>query len=231
VNPYVSEETGVDNDLQQDGTEPGQNGQQVDPQQVDSPQVDAQQVDAQQVDAQQVNGQQVDAQQVNGQQVDAQQVDAQQVQSSGQEAGQDGAQPPQANGPNTQQIANASQTAVDETAGLGQDGQSEGRPTSEAQGSQWRPPEQAAEDPAIDEARQTQGNKQQSGPGQALPPHEKAQFDNIRQDQKPLSAVKVEGGGVATSERPGTPAAQRGQDRDRGGRGNDGRGNDGGRER
>ncbi|WP_327639872.1 hypothetical protein OHB24_16340 [Kribbella sp. NBC_00482] len=242
VNPYVAEETGVDNDLQNDGTELGQDGQEADPQQVDSPQVDAQQVDNPQVDAQQVGDPQVDTQAVNGQQVEApqadtQQVDAQQVQASGQgaEAGQDGAQPPQPKGPDTQQIANASQNAVDETAGLGQeDGQSpgsqtEGPSTSQAQGSQWRPPEQAAEDPAIADAK-AQGNKQRSGPAQALPPDEQAQFDNTRGDQEPLSKVKVDSAGVATNDRPGTPAAQRGQDRNRG-QGNDGRGNDGGRER
>ncbi|WP_410789421.1 hypothetical protein [Kribbella sp. C-35] len=191
VSPYVAEETGVDKDLQNDGTELGQDGRQVDPQQVEA----------------------------SGQ---------------GVEAGQDGAQPPQPKGPNTQQIANASQTAVDETAGLGQEdgqsGQTEGPSTSQAQGTQWRPPEQAAEDPAIAEAK-GQKNGRPSGPGPELPPDEKATFDHVRTDQKPLTAVKVEGGGVATSERPGTPAAQRGQDRDRGGRGNDGRGGDGGRER
>jgi hypothetical protein len=106
----------------------------------------------------------------------------------------------------------------------------EGPSTSQAEGTQWRPPEQAAEDPAIAEARATQGNKQQRGPGKELPPDEKAQFDNTRGDQEPLSKVKVDSAGVATNDRPGTPAAQRGQDRNRG-QGNEGRGNDGGRER
>ncbi|MGW6198117.1 hypothetical protein ACWF0M_18380 [Kribbella sp. NPDC055110] len=103
--------------------------------------------------------------------------------------------------------------------------------TSQAQGTQRRPPEKAAEDPAIAEARATQGNKQRSGPAQELPPDEKAQFEHTRGDQEPLSKVKVDSASVATNDRPGTPAAQRDQDRDRGGRGNDGRGGDGGRGR
>ncbi len=212
----------------------GQNGVQF----ADQNEATADAESGQQVDAQQVEAPQADTQQVDAQQVEAPQADAQQVQASGQgvEAGQDGAQPPQPKGPNTQQIANASQNAVDEAAGLGQeDGQSpgsqtEGPSTSQAQGTQWRPPEQAAEDPAIAEAKGQQ-NGRSSGPGPELPPNEKATFDNVRTDQTPLSSVKVEGGSVATSERPGTPAAQRGQDRDRGGRGNDGRGDDGGRGR
>ncbi|TDW90679.1 hypothetical protein EV137_4502 [Kribbella pratensis] len=106
----------------------------------------------------------------------------------------------------------------------------EGPSTSQAQGTQWRPPERAAEDPAIAEARETQGDKQQRGPGKDLPPHEQAQFHHTRGDQEPLSKVDPKNAALATNDRPGTPAAQRGQDRDRGGRGNDGRGGDGGRD-
>jgi hypothetical protein len=169
-----------------------------------------------------------------GQEVPAQQP--QQVQAQTVDAPEQGAdQVPQAQGPNTQQIANASQTAVDETAGLGQDGQdgqdgqspggqTEARSTSQAQGTQWRPPEQAAEDPAIDAAK-AHKNGRPSGPGPELPPDEKAKFDHVRADQKPLTAVKVNGGSVAAGERPGTGgqlAAQRTADRNDRGRGDDG---------
>jgi hypothetical protein len=146
-------------------------------------------------------------------------------------------QAPQAEGPDTQQLAKASQTAVDETAGLGQDdqdgrspgGQSEGRQTSEAQGTQWRPPEQAVEDPAIADAKAGQQNGRPSGPGQELPSHEKEQFDKIRTDQKPLTSVSAESIGAGAGERSGRDL-QRAQETGRG-RGNEGRGNDGGRER
>ncbi len=160
------------------------------------------------------------------------------MQASGQgaEAGQDGAQPPQPKGPNTQQIANASQNAVDETAGLGQeDGQSpgsqtEGPSTSQAQGSQWRPPEQAAEDPAIAEAKGHQGNSRRAAPAQSSRPTRR----RVRQRSErpePLSTVKVDSAGVsppATAPGPRLPSAARTATV---ARGNDGRGNDGGRGR
>lgn len=217
VNPAVAADDRGTDELREDQSDLGQDPPQAEPADVDSQQVDGQQPAGQQVSPQQVDAPGAEAPGAEGPQAEAPQVDAPQAPEQGAN------QVPQVNGPDTQQIANASQTAVDE-AGLDGDGQGAGAQTSEAQGSQWRPPE----DPAIAEARASQPNGQQSGPSQDLPPGEKAQIDNIRGDQKPLSSVKVDSGGVATSERPGTPAAQRDQNLNRGGRG---QGDDGGRGR
>jgi hypothetical protein len=124
---------------------------------------------------------------------------------------------------NAQQVGNAAQSGVDQSAALGSDeqGQSQGGQESQAQ-SQWRPP---AEEPLLDQQRATNGPNQ---PGSEIPPGERDTLTRTQQGHAPAAgATSREGGGVATSERPGTPSQQRGQDRSRNDRGRD----DGGRER
>jgi len=125
---------------------------------------------------------------------------------------------------NAQQVGSAAQSGVDQSASLGSDeqGQSQGGQASQAE-SQWRPP---AEEPVLDEQRAKSGPAQ---PGSEIPAGERDTLTRTtQQGHAPAAgATSREGGAVATSERPGTPAQQRGQDRNRADRGRD----DSGRER
>jgi hypothetical protein len=182
----------------------------------------------QSVQAQPAQSQQVDAQQVDTQQVEAPEQGQQQMPEQGQQQMSEqgmGEQSPNQAGQqlNAQQVGNAAQSGVDQSAALGSDqqGQSQGGQESQAQ-SQWRPP---AEEPLLDQQRATNGPNQ---PGSQIPPGERDTLTRTQQGHAPAAgATSREGGGVATSERPGTPAQQRGQDRSRTDRARD----DTGRER
>ncbi|WP_198681821.1 hypothetical protein, partial [Kribbella rubisoli] len=169
---------------------------------------------------QQLSGQEPEVAAPEPQQVQAPEQGQQQVQASEQGMGEQNAN--QAGQQlNAQQVGNAAQSGVDQSASLGSDEQGQSGQESQAQ-SQWRPP---AEEPVLDEQRAKSGPNQ---PGSEIPPGERDTLTRTQQGQAPAAgATSREGGGVATSERPGTPAQQRGQDRNRGDRGRD----DTGRER
>ncbi|MFI5696626.1 hypothetical protein ACIA58_32530 [Kribbella sp. NPDC051586] len=187
------------------------------------PQVDGQDQhlsgEGQQVPAQdqQLSGQEQQVPEQQPPQVEAPEQGQQQAQASeqgmGEQPNQTGQRP---TGPNTQQIANASQSAVDETAGLGSDdqGQGQGQGGQESQGQRTqRPP---AEEPILDEHRQDRANGQsQTQPGNEIPPNERATLDRSQEGYAPAALATRDSGGVATSARPGTAAQQRSQDRSR----------------
>ncbi|GAA3098292.1 hypothetical protein JOF29_005894 [Kribbella aluminosa] len=225
TDPYVTD-TARDTDLAQDEADPGQ-----DPQTPNGPnpeqtlQADTQQAPAQQPQAQQVDAQATEQGQAQqqapeqGQQADAQ--PAQQAQqTTAPEQGQQVPTPNAPNAPNAQQIGNAANTAVNETAGLGDEGPADQGQSQGGQAqSQWRPPEQAPENKAIDAARE--GN--QIPPGRDFSSDEKAALTKVTGDTAAAHEAVSSSPAAGDGGRSTRDIQQSRGDRDRG-RDNDGPG-------